>query len=123
MLKALQLRKDARTDQTTLCYLGLLLLAFVPYLNALLDDFVYDDKLQIVGNPYVHSFHYLRNIFGSTVWTFQGAQGISNYYRPLMTVAYLLCYKVGGLIPFGYHLLNVALHVAVVLLLFAVTGS
>ena len=76
-----------------LAILALLLLAFVPYLNALGGGFVYDDRQQVLENPYVHSFQYVGNIFGSTVWTFQGAQGLSNYYRPLMTLAYLLCYS------------------------------
>ena len=69
----------------------------------------------------MHSFRYLGKIFGSTVWTFQGAQGVTNYYRPLMTFAYLVCYKLFGPIPFGFHLLNLTLHLGVVLLLFAVT--
>jgi Tfp pilus assembly protein PilF len=104
-----------------LAVLALLLLAVVPYLNALGGGFVYDDRQQVLENPYVHSFQYVGDIFGSTVWTFQGAQGLTNYYRPLMTLAYLLCYSLYGPIPFGYHLLNLALHAAVVLLLFAVT--
>src|SRR5712671_853815 len=94
---------NRRTDSTTLAVLGLLLLAFVPYFNSLFNSFVYDDRLQLVGNPYVHSFRYLPNIFGSTVWTFQGAQGVTNYYRPLMTFAYLIGYKLFGPVPFGFH--------------------
>ena len=101
--------------------LALLLLAFVPYVNALGGGLVYDDREQVLENPYVHSLQYVGNIFGSTVWTFQGAQGLSNYYRPLMTLAYLFCYRLYGPIPFGFHLLNLVLHAAVVLLVFAVT--
>lgn len=100
---------------------ALLLLAFVPYLNTLSGGFVYDDRQQVLENPYVHSFQYVGNIFGSTVWTFQGAQGLSNYYRPLMTLAYLFCYSLYGPIPFGFHLLNLVLHASVVLLIFAAT--
>ena len=38
-----------------------------------------------------------------------------------MTFAYLIaCHKAFGLIPFGFHLMNLALHIAVVLLVFAV---
>ena len=37
---------------------ALLLLAFVPYLNALGGSFVYDDREQVLENPYVHSFQY-----------------------------------------------------------------
>ncbi len=105
----------------TTAVLGLLLLAAIPYLNGLTNAFVYDDNLQLVGNPYAHNFKYLGKIFGSTVWTFEGAQGVTNYYRPLMTLAYLLGYKVFGLVPIGFHLMSLALHMGVVLLLFAIT--
>ena len=109
----------AKSNTEALAVLGLLLLAVVPYLNSVWGSFVYDDRLQVLGNPYAHSFRYLGKIFGTTVWTFEGAQGVSNYYRPLMTFAYLLCYKLFGPIPFGFHLFNLMLHAAVVLLLFA----
>jgi protein O-mannosyl-transferase len=114
-------RWAARPDADAITALVLVLLAAVPYLNSLFDDFVYDDRLQILANPYVHSFRYLGKIFGNTVWTFEGAQGVTNYYRPLMSLAYLVCYKLFGPIPFGFHLLNLALHICIVVLLFAVT--
>ena len=96
----------------------LLLLATLPYLNTLANGFVYDDFPQLVDNPYVRSFHHLREIFGTTVWSFQGAQGITNYYRPLMTFGYLVCYQIFGFLPFGFHLANVVLHAATVCVLF-----
>src|SRR5580698_2714799 len=102
-------RTKARSSSDALTVLALLLLAFVPYLNTLGNQLVYDDAFQVNGNPYVHSFRYLGKIFGSTVWTFQGAQGVSNYYRPLMTFAYLILYKFYGAMPFAYHLLNISL--------------
>ncbi len=114
-------RPQSAATTDAFAVLALLLLAVVPYLNSLAGSFVYDDRLQIVGNPYVHSFRYLGKIFGSTVWTFEGAQGVTNYYRPLMTFAYLICFKLFGPIPFGFHLLNIVLHAAVVILVFAVT--
>ena len=114
------LPEKARQDGDPLAVLFLVLLAALPYLNTLTNAFVYDDRQQVLENPYIHSFRYLGRIFGSTVWTFEGAQGATNYYRPLMTFAYLLAYKAFGLIPFGFHLMNLALHIAVVLLVFAV---
>ena len=114
-------RREPAANADAGAVLGLLLLAVVPYLNSLSGSFVYDDRLQVIGNPYVHSFRYLGKIFGTTVWTFEGAQGVTNYYRPLMTFAYLVCYKLFGPIPFGFHLFNVVLHATVVLLTFAVT--
>jgi len=87
------MRKDPtqpvpQSNADVVSILGLMLLATLPYFNSLTGAFVYDDQQQILDNPYVHSFRYLGRIFGSTVWTFQGAQGVTNYYRPLMTFAY-----------------------------------
>ena len=116
-----RLRRDSRKDRDAGVFLILILLATLPYLNALANGFVYDDHDQVLENPYIHSFQYIGKIFGSTVWTFQGAQGVSNYYRPLMTFAYLVSYKMFGRIPFGFHLVNLVLHISVVVLLFIVT--
>jgi Tfp pilus assembly protein PilF len=114
-------RRESREDRDAVVFLILILLASLPYFNALANSFVYDDRDQVLANPYVHSFRYIGKIFGSTVWTFQGAQGVSNYYRPLMTFAYLISYKVFGRLAFGFHLVNLVLHIAVVLLLFVLT--
>ena len=102
-------RAKRHTDGNVVTVLALLLLSIVPYLNSLPNSFVYDDRFQVLNNPYAHSFRYLGKIFGSTVWTFQGAQGVSNYYRPLMTLEYLVCYKLFGPVPFGFHLVSIAL--------------
>jgi len=98
----------------------LILCAAVPYLNTLLNDFVYDDSMQVLANPFIQSFHYLREIFTTTAWSFTG-QGPSNYYRPMMSFGYLLCYQVFGRSAYGFHLVNVALHVAVVMAVFLLT--
>ena len=114
-------RRESRDDRDAVVFLILILLASLPYINALANSFVYDDHDQVLENPYVHSFRYIGKIFDSTVWTFQGAQGVSNYYRPLMSFAYLVSYKIFGRLAFGFHLVNLVLHVAVVLLLFVLT--
>jgi tetratricopeptide (TPR) repeat protein len=108
------------THRRTSTFLVLFLVACVPYANTLFNQFVYDDGFQVVGNPYAHSFKYLRQIFTTTVWSFLGAQGVSNYYRPMMTLGYLLTYQVAGLTPFTYHLVNVLLNGIVVWLVFAI---
>src|SRR5579863_3055979 len=105
---------DNRREAAT--FLLLLFLAFLPYVNTLFNDFVYDDHFQVVDNPYVHSFRYLRQIFTTTVWSFQGAQGATNYFRPFMTLGYLLTYKIAGPIPFGFHFANLVLNAIAVLL-------
>jgi protein O-mannosyl-transferase len=102
---------------------GLVLAAALPYLNALGNGFVYDDHSQVVNNPYVRSFHYTHAIFTTSVWSFLGgAAGVTNYYRPLMTFAYLLCFEAFGASAFAFHLLNLVLHLGVVLLVYSVTA-
>jgi protein O-mannosyl-transferase len=99
---------------------SLILCATLPYINTLLNGFVYDDNRQVLDNPYLKSFHFLPQVFGTTVWSFVGMQGVSNYYRPMMTLGYALCYHVFGPLAYGFHLVNVCLHAGVVLLVFAV---
>jgi Tfp pilus assembly protein PilF len=115
----LRARETPESRRETLIFVALSLLAFIPYANTLRGSFVYDDYFQVVENPYVHSFRYLREIFTTTVWSFQGAQGVTNYYRPLMTFGYLLAYQIAGAIPFSFHLANIVLNVVVVLLVFS----
>lgn len=98
----------------------LILLATLPYLNTLFNGFVYDDNRQVLDNPYLRSFHYLPKVFGTTVWSFVGAQGVSNYYRPIMTLGYLFCYQVFGPLAYGFHLVNVCLNAGIVCLVFVI---
>lgn len=97
---------------------SLLLLSFLVYANTLLNGFVYDDHHQVEENPYAQSFKYADKIFTGTVWSFQGEEGKTNYYRPLMTFGYLLCKKAFQGLPYGFHLVNVLLNCVVVWLVF-----
>jgi len=112
----------AKTHQTLAFSLAVLfLLAVLPYLNTFLNGFVYDDDTQVLNNPYILNFGHLRAIFTTTVWSYVGKQGLTNYYRPMMTVGYLICHELFGMLAYGYHLMNVLLYAGVTLLLFAVT--
>ena len=99
----------------------LIIVAVLPYLSSLLNGFVQDDNRQVVSNPYLRSFFHLREIFATNVWSYVGAQGATNYYRPLMTLGYLFCYQVLGPLAYGFHLANVVLNAGVVCLVFLVT--
>ena len=111
-----QTRREAVSCSSVLFLLAL----FALYKYAVGRFRVNDDGAQILENPYVHSFRYLRQIFGTTVWSFQGAQGLTNYYRPLMTLGYMLSYQIAGAVPFSFHLANLLLHALTVWLLFCV---
>jgi len=119
--RTVPLRSWRGLSDTTLAAL-LLLLAWTTYANSLTNGFVYDDRQQILQNPYVTSWKFLPQIFGTTVWSFVGQAGMTNYYRPLMTLSFLLLWKIFGPIPVGFHLFSLVLHSAVVLLVFFVGG-
>src|SRR5258707_7037313 len=111
-------KNSSANDREVLNCLALFLLAFLAYANTLVGSFVYDDNYQVVENPYAHSFRYLPKIFSTSVWSFQGAQGQTNYFRPMMTFGYLLFYQIAGPLPFSFHLANIVLHALIVLLVF-----
>jgi tetratricopeptide (TPR) repeat protein len=94
--------------------------AALPYLNTLRNGFVSDDGMQVLDNPYIRTFHHWAKIFTTPVNSYIGVE-TPKYYRPLMNVAYLLCYQVFGPHPFGFHLVNVVLHMVVVCAVFLLT--
>jgi tetratricopeptide (TPR) repeat protein len=128
-------REDAQTEQasgasalrgllrfSTYELLAVLIpVAVLPYLNSLWNGFVWDDNRHVVSNPYLRSFSHLREIFATNLYSYVGAQGTTNYYRPLMTFGYLLCYQVLGPLAYGFHLANVVLNAGVVCLVFLVS--
>jgi protein O-mannosyl-transferase len=103
-------------------FLLLAVLAFLPYANALRNTFVYDDGSQVVDNPYLRNAHHLREIFTSSVWSYMGDfRGAANYYRPVMLLGYLVCYRLFGPRAFFFHLANLLANLGVVLIFFLVS--
>jgi protein O-mannosyl-transferase len=98
----------------------LLILAFALYANCLFNGFVFDDHSQIEWNPYVHSFHYVGKLFGTSLLAQQGKQAVPNFYRPLTNATFLVGYKLFGESPLGYHLFSLLLHCAAIWLVFLV---
>lgn len=90
----------------------------VTYANALGLGFVWDDNYQILRNHFLRDPRYIPQIFTSAFWAFLNpnqAQA-TNFYRPMQSLTYMLCYGLSGLSPWGFHLVSVLLHGAVVLL-------
>ncbi|MGD1076174.1 MAG: hypothetical protein ABR903_08900 [Thermodesulfovibrionales bacterium] len=99
-----------------------LLVSFRIYFNALFNSFVYDDRLQVLDNCWIRDINHVPDIFSKSVWSFQDETVISNYYRPLMHLFFLLNYHVFGLRPWGFHLLNVLFHAGVSVLVFVISA-
>ena len=94
--------------------LGLIILSFAAYLNALSNTFVFDDIYVISGNYFIRDW---QNIFGLFTSKYFAASGELSY-RPVVTLSYFVDYSLWHLNPRGYHLTNIVLHTLNSVLLF-----
>jgi len=97
----------------------LLATAFV-YSRCLGNDFVFDDREEIVFNPYIGNWSFVAKSLFSDAWWFRDPLHQSRYYRPLMNVWLWLNYHLFGLNPAGWHAAMIALHLVAVWLAFRV---
>ena len=88
--------------------------AMLVYGNSLLNQFTFDDYTYILNNPTVTHL--------SVRGLFEPAKADANhrFFRPATFASYELNWALAGARPFGYHLLNALLHVAVIWLLYLV---
>ncbi len=99
-------------ERPSLHALGLVaLLATLPYLNTFPNSFVFDDTVIIVEDARIRSLRNLPTLLTAGYWAPNPTGG--RLFRPLVTVSYALNYFLGGLHPFGYHLVNLLVHAGV----------
>jgi tetratricopeptide (TPR) repeat protein len=79
----------------------------IAYANSFAGAFVFDDMLNIVGNPRVHH-----------LWPFWRV--MAGRSRPLVELSVAINYALGGLDPWGYHALNLAVHLLAGLTLYGI---
>ncbi len=97
--------------------LGLLiLLVGVAFANTLLNQFVYDDKVFVVNNQYIKDIKNVPRFFTDTR-SFSGDRDFM-IYRPMAALSLALDHWFWGLDPWGYHLANILLHAANVILVY-----
>ena len=98
---------------------GLILLAlltvlvFVPGLS---DEFTWDDNGLIRTNEHIQRPEHYREALTTHFWNVSANAAESNetyshLYRPLVTLAYIVQYRLFGLHALGYRVVNLALHV------------
>ena len=85
--------------------------AFVAYAGTLAFGFVYDDRVQIVGNTTITSWSYVPGYFAHHIWYLIDPRFVANYYRPIFLLWLKLCYSMFGLSPAPWHFANIALHI------------
>jgi len=94
----------------------LVLLTMLAYANTTRNEFLWDDHALVTNNSYIRNWRYLSLAFYDDLFHSRSATAV-RYYRPLQTVTYIADYALWGLTPYGYHLTNLSLHLACVLLL------
>ncbi|HOK39909.1 MAG TPA: tetratricopeptide repeat protein [bacterium] len=92
-------------------YLFIIFISIFSYLNSIKGNFVLDDEELIVNNPYIKNFKYIKKIFVSDFFNAaRSKEGEIGYYRPIVTLSYLIDFYFWKLNPFGFHITNIILH-------------
>lgn len=107
---------DPQKRERRRALLALVLLAVLPYLNALTGEFTYDDKLIVRDNGRIASPSHFGEIF--TTHYFGGALATGTAYRPLLLVTFALQRWTTGATVWPFHAVNVFLHALATALLF-----
>ncbi len=98
----------------------LTVLSILAFANSFANGFAVDDEVIIEKNRLIKSLAYLPTLFATDYWgSFFGSGQGQNLYRPLVMVTFALNYAVGGLHLFGYHLVNLVLHLAATYVLYS----
>ena len=86
------------------------ILAVLVFLPSLSGGWIYDDKILIEGNPYIHSFSHWTHWFTTDFWDVNEelvrVLRRLSYWRPAINVTYAIEWKVGGGSPAVFHLMN-----------------
>jgi tetratricopeptide (TPR) repeat protein len=92
-------------------FLLLVIVALVLYIPSWFNGFVWDDEEQIVNNPFIKSFQNVSHVFsGSTFGGGGSALPSGGYYKPLMSVWYMVNYALFGDWAGGFHLTQSVIH-------------
>jgi tetratricopeptide (TPR) repeat protein len=97
----------------------ILLVSFAVYFNALFNEFVYDDLLNVVQNPWIKDLKNIPQIF-TTYFSAFDPNTAASYYRPLIHIIDMFTYAVFGLNPLGFHLVNIIFHAFTSILVFSI---
>jgi len=87
-------------------------IVFLAYLPAIKADFIWDDDQHVGDKSALTGLDGLRRIWFEI--------GAVNQYYPVTHSAFWLMFRFWGMIPFGYHLVNVALHALSAVLLWMI---
>jgi len=97
-------------------------ISFGVYISTLTNDFVWDDKYEILQNDWIKDFNYLPDILFSHSLGWLKPEQSSTKYGPLKLLARLLQYHISGTDPWAYQLTNVLIHVMSAVMVFFISA-
>jgi len=98
-----------------------LTVVFLTYVRTVLFDFVFDDHLLILMNPWMESWRSVPHVLTHDLWGFQNFHAAKIYYRPLSLLWLMAIEKLTGGAPGWFHLMSVALLLVVTLEAYVLT--
>lgn len=105
--------------------LSIISISLFVYLNALENGFVWDDMVLIVDNEGIKKWSYLWKNFASDFFdtTEDLIEFKYGYYRPIISLSYMVDYAIWGLKPGGFHFSNIIFHSISSILVFLILNS
>jgi tetratricopeptide (TPR) repeat protein len=110
--------------------LGFILgVTFFTFANTVFNGFAYDDTTQILANLFIRDLGNLPKALVTETWYWRAQQdrdpnkedkASTPYYRPVFVIYLIFMWKLFGASAFGWHVLNIILHLAAVYLAFIV---
>lgn len=91
-------------------FLVLFFLGFSIYFNVIFYPFVHDELVFILKNPLIKDLN-LQNIFLKSSINQSDLAVVNTYYRPLLELLNRLLFKIFHFNPWGYHLVNIIVHI------------
>ena len=104
--------------KTSYIFLLILIITTLFYVNSFRNSFQYDDQMYIEENINLKTAG-LSDVFfhPSSLFTPGTATG---HYRPIVLLTYVMNYRLHGLNPAGFRLVNLAFHIGTAFLLFLI---
>ncbi len=97
----------------------LIAVGLIVYGRGLFNNFIGDDIEQIVNNPLVHSITNLPTFLQNGIY-YDETNLRNMFYRPIMSATFTVIYSLSGENTFGYHLVQILLHVVNTILLYII---
>lgn len=114
-----KIRKFLKKLTTKQAIVIIVSVGFIVYFNSLFNGFVWDDEEQIVNNSVIHSLGNFSQIFSGATFNTGGTATLSGwFFRPLITLWFMLGYAIFNGNAFGFHFLQLVLHLTNAVLIY-----